>query len=199
VQILLTHIVKGAYRAHELRDGQLLETLDGTTLTVTLYNGVVTLTAPNNGTAATVTLADIKACKSVVHVIDTVLIPGGVDFELPAVTPADTPAQTPVAPIGALDPELPNTPGDVPAYAPTSISLTPDPSCGDADQPCCSQAADGAACESGLVCDRNVASDETDDICTPCGALGQLACNPNDRALPSFVGAVQLLSGHATG
>lgn len=66
----------------------------------------------------------------------------------------------------------------------TSGCLGCSSSCGKAEQRCCSQAGDGSACGSGLACDRST-GDSTNYFCKPCGAEGQLACNPKDCAHPS--------------
>lgn len=60
----------------ELVEGMELHTLSGQTLTIHLMGNGVVVFAPNNGTAAAITTANILACKSVVHVIDTLLITG---------------------------------------------------------------------------------------------------------------------------
>eukprot|EP01023_Acetabularia_acetabulum_P063871 TRINITY_DN810_c0_g1_i1.p1 TRINITY_DN810_c0_g1~~TRINITY_DN810_c0_g1_i1.p1 ORF type:complete len:310 (+),score=87.10 TRINITY_DN810_c0_g1_i1:127-930(+) len=78
--ILLYHVIGGAaVKAADLEDGGELTTLVGQALTVDLSDGV---TFVGFGSSANVIAADVETCKSVVHVIDTVLLP---DFNsLPA-------------------------------------------------------------------------------------------------------------------
>jgi uncharacterized surface protein with fasciclin (FAS1) repeats len=67
--ILTYHVVSGNVMSSDLSDGQVITTLNGDTLTVSIQNGVVKV---GN---ATVTTPDVKASNGVVHVIDTVLLP----------------------------------------------------------------------------------------------------------------------------
>jgi len=67
--ILTYHVVAGAANAADLKDGQMLTTLQGGKLTVKITGDVVTI----NG--AKVTTADIAATNGVVHIIDSVLLP----------------------------------------------------------------------------------------------------------------------------
>ena len=76
MQILLDHVVVGAFTAADLADGTTLTTAGGTELTVAIDNGVVILGAPNGGTMAIVTMTDLVACESIVHTIDNVLVAG---------------------------------------------------------------------------------------------------------------------------
>lgn len=68
--LLSYHVVAGALSAAELSDGQVLSTVEGGTLTVSIQGGTVKI----NG--ATVTTADVQASNGVVHVIDGVLTEG---------------------------------------------------------------------------------------------------------------------------
>jgi uncharacterized surface protein with fasciclin (FAS1) repeats len=68
-QILTYHVVSGKMNAADLRDGQELTTVEGSTLKVSVKHGMVTIGQ------ATVTSADIEASNGVIHVIDTVLLP----------------------------------------------------------------------------------------------------------------------------
>lgn len=68
VAILTYHVVAGNVASTDLRDGMMPATVNGSTITVNLKNGVKI----NN---ATVTAADIKTSNGVIHVIDTVLLP----------------------------------------------------------------------------------------------------------------------------
>jgi len=68
-QILLYHVVGGQALSTDLSDGQIITTLLGEDITVTIgMNGVMI----NN---ATVVVADITATNGVVHVIDAILLP----------------------------------------------------------------------------------------------------------------------------
>ena len=67
--ILLYHVASGKVMSGDLTDGQIITTLQGTTVTVDITNEGVYI----NG--AKVSVADIKADNGVVHVIDAVLIP----------------------------------------------------------------------------------------------------------------------------
>lgn len=67
--ILTYHVVAGNVMAADLSDGQVVTTLNGQDLTVTIKDGVVMI----NG--ATVIAADLEGTNGVVHVIDSVLMP----------------------------------------------------------------------------------------------------------------------------
>ncbi len=68
-QILLYHAVSGVATSSDLSDGQVITTINGKDVTVTINDDGVFI---NN---AQVTLADIPADNGVVHVIDAVLLP----------------------------------------------------------------------------------------------------------------------------
>lgn len=68
--ILTFHVVPSKALAGDLTDGQQLTTVNGEKLTVSIKDGVVTVGG------AKVTSADIEASNGVIHVIDTVLVPG---------------------------------------------------------------------------------------------------------------------------
>jgi len=72
--ILTYHVVPGKVMAADLSDGQVVTTVQGESLTVTIGAGGVTLTDANGG-VATVATTDIEASNGVVHVIDTVVLP----------------------------------------------------------------------------------------------------------------------------
>jgi len=71
--ILALHVVHGEIRAEDLFDGQLIETLNGEELTVSINDEVVVLIGNVNN--VTVVATDIDACNGVVHIIDGVLLP----------------------------------------------------------------------------------------------------------------------------
>jgi uncharacterized surface protein with fasciclin (FAS1) repeats len=67
--ILTYHVVPGAVKAADLKDGQKVKTLQGEELTVTIKDGKVMINGAN------VTAADLEGSNGVVHVIDAVLMP----------------------------------------------------------------------------------------------------------------------------
>lgn len=67
--ILTYHVVSGNVMSSDLSDGQIIDTVNGAKLTVSIKDGVVKV---GN---ATVTTPDVKASNGVVHIIDTVLLP----------------------------------------------------------------------------------------------------------------------------
>ena len=74
--ILLYHVVEGKAMAADLTDGQEIPTLLGPNITVDLSEPP--LVKIND---STVTTADIPARNGVIHIIDAVLVPPGVDVE----------------------------------------------------------------------------------------------------------------------
>ncbi|MBC8085304.1 MAG: fasciclin domain-containing protein [Hymenobacter sp.] len=72
--ILSYHVVSGSVMAADLKDGQVVKTVQGESLTVGVQGGTVTLKDAKGGTS-TVTKADIKTTNGVVHSVDTVLMP----------------------------------------------------------------------------------------------------------------------------
>ena len=70
--MLKYHVVAGAaVKAADLKNGQLVKTLDGPSVAVDLSGP-----KPKVG-GATVTMADVEASNGVIHVIDKVLLPPG--------------------------------------------------------------------------------------------------------------------------
>jgi len=67
--ILTYHVVAGAVKAADLKDGQKVKTLQGEELTVSIKDGKVKINGAN------VTAADLEGSNGVVHVIDAVLLP----------------------------------------------------------------------------------------------------------------------------
>lgn len=73
-QILTLHVIEGAVFAGDLTDGMVVPTLSGGELTVSVTDDGITFTS-EGGVVSTVVMADIDVCSSVVHVIDSVLLP----------------------------------------------------------------------------------------------------------------------------
>ena len=68
--VLTYHVVPGALKAADLKDGQKLKTVEGHELKVSVKDGVVMIDG------AKVTIADVVSSNGVTHVIDKVLMPG---------------------------------------------------------------------------------------------------------------------------
>lgn len=68
-KILTYHVVAGAVKAADLKDGQKVKTVQGEELTVSIKDGKVMINGAN------VTAADLSGSNGVVHVIDAVLMP----------------------------------------------------------------------------------------------------------------------------
>jgi uncharacterized surface protein with fasciclin (FAS1) repeats len=67
--VLKFHVVAGAVKSSDLKDGQKVKTLQGEELTVSIKDGKVMI----NG--AEVTTADAPASNGVVHIINKVVLP----------------------------------------------------------------------------------------------------------------------------
>jgi uncharacterized surface protein with fasciclin (FAS1) repeats len=67
--ILLYHVVAGSVKSSALSDGEVVKTVGGKSLKISIAGGVVKVND------ATVTTADVVASNGVIHVIDTVLLP----------------------------------------------------------------------------------------------------------------------------
>ncbi len=67
--ILTYHVVSGNVMAADLKDGQVVKTLNGKDLTVSIKDGKVMINGAN------VTAADLSGSNGVVHVVDAVLLP----------------------------------------------------------------------------------------------------------------------------
>lgn len=72
--ILTYHVVSGEVMAADLRDGQMVKTVQGGELTVSIGDAGVVLTDAN-GNTATVIATDVEASNGVVHLIDAVVLP----------------------------------------------------------------------------------------------------------------------------
>ena len=68
-KVLTYHVVPGALRAADLKDGQKLKTVEGSELTVQVKDGMVMIDG------ATVTIADVISSNGVTHVVNTVVMP----------------------------------------------------------------------------------------------------------------------------
>ena len=68
-KVLTYHVVPGALKAADLKDGQELKTVQGQTLKVSVKDGKVMINGAN------VTIADVVSSNGVTHVIDAVLMP----------------------------------------------------------------------------------------------------------------------------
>jgi len=68
--VLTYHVVPGAYRAADLKDGMTLKTVNGQMLTFSMKDGKWWINQ-----SAMVTIADVISSNGVTHVIDTVLLP----------------------------------------------------------------------------------------------------------------------------
>ena len=67
--VLTYHVVSGAVKAADLKDGQIIKTLQGQDLKVSIKDGKVMIGGAN------VTIADVVSSNGVTHVIDAVLMP----------------------------------------------------------------------------------------------------------------------------
>lgn len=72
--VLTYHVVPSKAMSKDLKDGQVLTTVQGSKLTVNIQNGTVMLTDAT-GAKSEVVQADIAAENGVVHVIDSVVMP----------------------------------------------------------------------------------------------------------------------------
>ena len=73
-KILTYHVVPGRLMAADLKDGQVLTTVEGETLTVMKKGGTVMLKDAKGG-MSTVTIANVVSSNGITHVVDTVLMP----------------------------------------------------------------------------------------------------------------------------
>lgn len=72
--ILTYHVVPAKVMSSDLSDGQVVTTVQGANLKVSIANGEVTLTDAKGGVSKVVK-ADVAASNGVIHVIDTVVMP----------------------------------------------------------------------------------------------------------------------------
>ena len=73
-KILTYHVVPGRLMAADLKDGQVLTTVQGETLTVVKKGGSVMLKDAKGG-MSTVTIPNVVSSNGITHVVDTVLMP----------------------------------------------------------------------------------------------------------------------------
>jgi uncharacterized surface protein with fasciclin (FAS1) repeats len=73
-KILTYHVVAGALKSSDLKDGQVLTTVEGGKLTVMMKDGKAMI-KDEMGNMANVTIADVIDKNGVTHVIDAVLMP----------------------------------------------------------------------------------------------------------------------------
>lgn len=72
--ILTYHVVAGAFKSTDLKDGQKVKTVQGEELTIGYKDGKWTVTDAKGG-VANITIADVISSNGVTYVIDTVLMP----------------------------------------------------------------------------------------------------------------------------
>lgn len=73
-KILTYHVVPGALKSTDLKDGQKLKTVEGDELTIGYKDGKWTVTDAKGG-VANITIADVISSNGVTYVIDNVLMP----------------------------------------------------------------------------------------------------------------------------
>jgi hypothetical protein len=129
VEILKYHVLPEYLESMELieKDGDTVPTLAGTDamLMVNVDGDKVTFVANNT---VTVVEADIDACSEtqVIHKIDKVIIPEGIDADLSAFPVGDPSVlDTAIAPVGSSPKDLPpgSAPGPSAAYGTSGIAL----------------------------------------------------------------------------
>jgi uncharacterized surface protein with fasciclin (FAS1) repeats len=74
VKILTYHVVAGAFKSTDLKDGQKVKTVQGEELTIGYKDGKWTVTDAKGG-VANITIADVISSNGVTYVIDKVLMP----------------------------------------------------------------------------------------------------------------------------
>ena len=73
-KILTYHVVAGAFKSTDLKDGQKVQTVQGEELTIGYKDGKWTVTDAKGG-VANITIADVISSNGVTYVIDAVLMP----------------------------------------------------------------------------------------------------------------------------
>jgi hypothetical protein len=93
----LYHAVAGTALSTDLSDGQMIATINGKNVTVTINNDGVFIND------AQVTVADIETDNGVVHVIDMVLLPQNTVFDIVAASADHTILETAIRAAGLED------------------------------------------------------------------------------------------------
>jgi uncharacterized surface protein with fasciclin (FAS1) repeats len=75
VKVLTYHVIGGAVKAADLKDGEMVKTVEGDDVTVHIKSGHVYFQGYSTKDLAEVTTADVIASNGVVHIIDAVLVP----------------------------------------------------------------------------------------------------------------------------
>jgi uncharacterized surface protein with fasciclin (FAS1) repeats len=73
-KILTYHVVAGAFKSTDLKDGQKLKTVEGEELTISNKDGKWMVWDAKGG-SANITIADVISSNGVTYVIDAVLMP----------------------------------------------------------------------------------------------------------------------------
>ncbi len=113
-KLLTFHVVPGRFTASQLQNGQILTTVEGTQLPVTVANGVVTVGG------ARVTTADVAASNGVVHLIDGVML-GSLDIVDNAIIRGFSSL---VSAVTAANLVAPLRGGSLTVFAPTNAAFT---------------------------------------------------------------------------
>jgi uncharacterized surface protein with fasciclin (FAS1) repeats len=114
-QILLYHVVSGKALSTDLSDGQMITTLNGDSVMVTISGTDVFIDT------AQVTVVDIETDNGVVHVIDAVLVPYSTVWDVIVGSPDHTTLETAILAAG-LDATLEGT-GPFTVFAPTDAAF----------------------------------------------------------------------------
>jgi len=72
--ILTYHVIAGGFKSTDLKDGQVVKTVQGDELTIGYKDGKWTVTDANGG-VANITIPDVISSNGVTYVIDAVLMP----------------------------------------------------------------------------------------------------------------------------
>merc|ERR1712166_1158761 len=83
--VLLAHVHSGSAFSTDLSDGQVVSTLFGEGVTVSIAGGAITLTS-TGGVIARVTTPNVAFSNGVVHVVDQVLVPAGLPVAAPIIS-----------------------------------------------------------------------------------------------------------------
>lgn len=115
-EVLLYHVVSGAAPSSALSDGQMVATVNGQDVTVSIADGNVMINS------AMVTVADIMADNGIVHVVDAVLVPTTTTiYDVVTQSPDHTTLETAID-LAGLDGTL-SGPGTFTLFAPTDAAF----------------------------------------------------------------------------